>query len=170
MATSSEEAAEFFDPIQGAVANCYFIAAMASVAWAHPYMIEHLTRATGTGQQQFKDMIRFYDIDHGNAEHDVEVTEATIVSSSTGLPIYCRSSEPGEIWPAVYEKAFAKLEDRRSRATAPTSLRPRGATASSIRRADRARPPLLRHGQPHSADELWNSSARTRSATTRSIR
>jgi hypothetical protein len=102
-----KEAAEFFDPIQGAVANCYLIAAMASVAWARPYMISHLTRATGLGQEQFTDRITFYDIDHGNAKRDIEVTEATIVSSG-GFPVYCRSSEEGEIWPAVYEKAFAK--------------------------------------------------------------
>ena len=102
------EAAEFFDPIQGAVANCYLIAALASVAWARPYMIGQLTRATGQAQEQFVDMIRFHDIDQGNREVDVEVTEATVVSTSTGMPVYCRSSEAGEIWPAVYEKAFAK--------------------------------------------------------------
>lgn len=103
-----DEAAEFFDPIQGAVANCYLIASLASVAWARPYMIAHLSRATGASQQQFTNMIRFHDIDHGNAEVDVEVTDATIVSTATGNPVYCRSSEAGEIWPAVYEKAFAK--------------------------------------------------------------
>jgi hypothetical protein len=106
--TFFHEAAEFFDPVQGAVANCYFIASLASVAWAHPFMIKQLTRATGLGQQQFVDMIRFYDPANGNAGHDVEVTELTPVTN-TGQPIYCRSSEVGEIWPAVYEKAFAKF-------------------------------------------------------------
>lgn len=106
--TFFHEAAEFFDPVQGAVANCYFIAAMSSVAWARPYVIKQLTRATGQAQQQFVDMIRFYDPSHGNAAHDVEVTELTPVASN-GSPIYCRSSETGEIWPAVYEKAFAKF-------------------------------------------------------------
>jgi Calpain family cysteine protease len=105
--TFFHEAAEFFDPVQGAVANCYFIAAMSSVAWARPYVIKQLTRATGQSQQQFVDMIRFYDPSNGNAAHDVEVTELTPVASN-GSPIYCRSSEAGEIWPAVYEKAFAK--------------------------------------------------------------
>jgi hypothetical protein len=106
--TFFHEAAEFFDPVQGAVANCYFIAAMSSVAWARPYVIKQLTRATGQSQQQFVDMIRFYDPSKGNAAHDVEVTELTPVTSN-GSPIYCRSSETGEIWPAVYEKAFAKF-------------------------------------------------------------
>lgn len=102
------EAAEFFDPIQGAVANCYLIAAMASVAWARPTMVRHLTRATGQNQEQFTNMIRFWDIDQGYQTRDLEVTDAIIVSSGSGAPVYCRSSEPGEIWPGVYEKAFAK--------------------------------------------------------------
>lgn len=106
--TFFHESAEFFDPVQGAVANCYYIAAMSSVAWARPYVIKQLTRATGQAQQQFVDMIRFYDPSNGNAAHDVEVTELTPVTN-TGSSIYCRSSEPGEIWPAVYEKAFAKF-------------------------------------------------------------
>jgi hypothetical protein len=103
-----EEGAEFFDPVQGAVANCYLIAAMSAVAWARPYDIAHRNRATGQGQTQFTDMVCFYDVVNGNARRDIEVTEATIASTATGSPVYCRSSEPGEIWPAVYEKAFAK--------------------------------------------------------------
>lgn len=102
------EAAEFFDPIQGAVANCYLIAAMASVAWAMPYRITHLTRATGTGQDQFTNMIRFYDVDRGNAMREVEVTDRVPLANGSNGFLYCRSSETGEIWPAVYEKAFAK--------------------------------------------------------------
>lgn len=102
------EAAEYFDPIQGAVANCYLIAALASVAWARPYMITHMTRATGTAQPHFTNMIRFYDIDNGNAVRQIEVTDNIPLNNSNNLPIYCRSSEAGEIWPAVYEKAFAK--------------------------------------------------------------
>ncbi len=149
------EAAEFFDPIQGAVANCYLIAAMASVAWARPYMVSHLTRATGQSQQQFTDMIRFYDIDHGNGEYDIEVTEATIVSSGSGMPIYCRSSEPGEIWPAVYEKAFAKWKTGISGDHPDIT-----ATAwGDCVRASAELTSLTRHyydTASRSADELWN--------------
>jgi hypothetical protein len=150
------EAAEYFDPIQGAVANCYLIAAMASIAWARPYMIGQLTRATGQGQQQFVDMIRFHDIDHGNAEVDVEVTEATLVSTSTGQPLYCRSSEAGEIWPAVYEKAFAKWK------TGTTSDYP-DITATAWGDCVRASAELTGLGRHYyetasmSADDLWNT-------------
>jgi hypothetical protein len=103
------EAAEFFDPIQGAVANCYYIAALSAVAWAMPYRISHMTRATGQNQEQFTNLIRFYKPDViGQIDKEIEVTDRTPVSSG-GNPIYCRSSEAGEIWPAVYEKAFAKF-------------------------------------------------------------
>jgi hypothetical protein len=105
------EAAEFFDPIQGAVANCYYIAALSAVAWAKPYYVRHLTRAIGANQQQFTDMVRFYKPDsNGQLDKDVEVTESVPVNTSSGGFIYARSSESGEIWPAVYEKAFAKLK------------------------------------------------------------
>jgi hypothetical protein len=109
--TFFNETAEFFDPVQGAVANCYYIAALASVAWATPYQIKHLTRATGQGQDQFTNLIRFYTPDsNGQVDKEIEVTDTVPVNSATGNFIYCRSSESGEIWPAVYEKAFAKWE------------------------------------------------------------
>ncbi len=105
------ETAEFFDPVQGAVANCYFIAALSAVAWATPYGISHLTRAVGQGQQQFTNMIRFFKPDSsGQLDKEIEVTDTVPVSNTTGNFIYCRSSEAGEIWPAIYEKAFAKWE------------------------------------------------------------
>jgi len=105
------EAAEFFDPVQGAVANCYYIAARSAVAWARPYQIKHLTRATGQAQASFTNLIRFYKPDSGGVvDKEIEVTDSVPVNSSTGSFLYCRSSEPGEIWPAVYEKAYAKLK------------------------------------------------------------
>jgi hypothetical protein len=103
------ETAEFFDPVQGAVANCYYIAALSAIAWATPFRIAHLTRATGPTQELFNDMIRFYKPDSGGTiDQEIQMTEAVPLTMS-GDFIYCRSSEAGETWPAVYEKAFAKL-------------------------------------------------------------
>jgi hypothetical protein len=101
------ETAEFFDPIQGALGDCYFIAAMASVAWARPHMIRHLTRATGLNQQQFVNIVRFFN-PTDNQWSDVEVTDNIPISTSSLQPLYARSSEDGETWPAIYEKAYAK--------------------------------------------------------------
>jgi hypothetical protein len=100
-----EEGAELTDPVQGALGDCYFIAALSSVAWARPYVIAQRNRATGTGQAQFVDMIELY----ANGKWSkVEVTENLPLTSPTNTYIYARSSESGEIWPAVYEKAYAK--------------------------------------------------------------
>ena len=104
------ETAEFFDPIQGAVANCYYIAALSAVAWAMPYRIRHLTRATGQPQENFTNMIQFFKPDSGGQlDKEIEVTDAVTLNSGGGF-IYCRSSEAGETWPAIYEKAYAKLK------------------------------------------------------------
>src|SRR5690606_23235278 len=103
------EAAEFSDPIQGNVANCYLIAAMSAVAWAQPYRIRHMTRATGTGQQQFVNKVRLHDAT-SHAGTDVEITDAIPLKFSNNRPMYARSSEPGETWPSILEKAYAKWE------------------------------------------------------------
>jgi hypothetical protein len=100
-----EEAAEFSDPQQGGVGDCYFIAALASVGWALPFFIAQRTRATGANQQDFVDMIEFYS---GGTKKQIEVTEKLPLASPGNMYIYARSTEPGEIWPAVYEKAYAK--------------------------------------------------------------
>lgn len=103
------EAAEFSDPIQGNVANCYLIAAMSAVAWAQPDRIRHMTRATGTGQQQFVNKVRLHDAT-SHAGTDVEITDAIPLKFSNNRPMYARSSEPGETWPSILEKAYAKWE------------------------------------------------------------
>lgn len=105
-----KETAEFFDPVQGAVANCYYIAALSAIAWATPFRIAHLTRATGANQPQFNDLINFYTPDSGGAlDKAIQVSEAVPLTASDDF-IYCRSSEVNETWPAIYEKAFAKLK------------------------------------------------------------
>jgi hypothetical protein len=106
-----EEGTELTDPVQGAVANCYLIAALSSSAWARPYVIAHKNRATGVNQLQFVDMIEFYSA--GKTEK-IEVTENLPLQSPGNGYIYARSREPGEIWPAVYEKAYAKWKTKDS--------------------------------------------------------
>lgn len=105
------EAAEFFDPVQGAVGDCYLISALSSIAWARPYVIANRERATGTGSQEFVDMVEFHD---GGKIAQVEVTEKLPLNSPGNSYIYCRSSETGEIWPAIYEKAYAKWRTKTS--------------------------------------------------------
>lgn len=103
-----KDVTEFNDPIQGAVANCYFIAALSAVAWADPYNIIHRNRATGPGETDRVNGIQFYNKGGNGAPTSmVEVTDKVPVDTNNN-PIYCRDNDKGEIWPAVYEKAYAK--------------------------------------------------------------
>ncbi|WP_256792516.1 C2 family cysteine protease [Terrabacter sp. Ter38] len=98
------ESTEFLDPVQGYVGDCYVIAAMSSVAWSMPYVIADRTRATGMDNESFVHQIGFHGA-HGLEQ--VEVTDRILVSSGSSVE-YAKSKEPGEIWPSVYEKAYAK--------------------------------------------------------------
>ncbi len=101
-----DEAAEFFDPVQGGLADCWLIAAMSSVAWALPYTVAQRSRATGTANDQFTNLVEFVDPANGQT-HSFEVTDQMLVWSGTSSPMYGHSSEAGEIWPAIVEKAYA---------------------------------------------------------------
>jgi hypothetical protein len=100
-----DETAEFFDPVQGQVGDCYLIAALASVAWASPHTISDRTRAIGPGQDAFTHRISFF---RDGGWQSVEVSDRVLVANGGSQGYYARSAEPGEIWPGVYEKAFAK--------------------------------------------------------------
>ena len=106
-------------PVQGALGDCWLIAAMASVAWVNPELIsERLRRETFVG-----------DVDGGHADYRFDFTDVLPINlgwltinipftypiwvgeqvpqASYGGYIYARSNVPGEVWPAVLEKAAA---------------------------------------------------------------
>jgi Calpain family cysteine protease len=101
------EAAEYFDPVQGALGDCGLIAALSSVAWTLPYTFAHRSRATGIDNQQFRNEFRFTDPGTGTVDR-VEATERIPVWAGTSSPLYAQSSEVSETWPAQMEKAYAK--------------------------------------------------------------
>jgi len=159
-----EETSEFHDPVQGALGDCYFIAALSAVAWARPYVIVQRTRATGPTSPSFVDRIDFY---AAGSATPVEVSELLPVGASTHHWIYARSSETGEIWPAVYEKAFAKWK------TSNTTDRPDyGPIAggwpvqATVELTNLTG--VTRTCSDHSADDLW-SMVRANSLSRRTI-
>jgi hypothetical protein len=103
--------ADFTDPVQGGIPDCHFISALASLAWARPYLIAQRTRpiaasddfAQGSGVDEF-DMW----FPAGTLQR-VEVTELLPLLQPGNQYLYARSSKAGETWPAVYEKAWVKL-------------------------------------------------------------
>jgi len=101
---------EYNDPIQGGVGNCWLIAAMSAVAWSRPYSIVHRNRPTGEGEADRVNAITFYQKggNHDAPTATVEISDKILVWQWGDWVPYCRSNDPGEIWPALYEKAFAK--------------------------------------------------------------
>jgi len=106
-----KEMTEFSDPIQGSVGDCWLIAALSAVAWALPYDVVHCNRATRSGnEKEHMNKLNFYKKGYGRdgKNKSVEVTEKCLVANGTSILVYARSQDMGEIWPAVYEKAFAR--------------------------------------------------------------
>lgn len=109
-----EDLGEYNDPIQGALGDCYFIAALASVAWSRPYVIANRVRASLLGDDHSPiHLVEFYKDGRG-ASVKIEVSEKVPVTKSGYNWVYARSLDAGEIWPAVMEKAYAKWKTQNS--------------------------------------------------------
>jgi hypothetical protein len=107
-----EDVAEVNDPIQGALGDCYFIAALSSVAWARPYVIVNMLRPSAWGDDDHPiHLTKFYENGTGSSQQ-VEVSERVPVAKTTNSWVYARSLDSTEIWPAVMEKAYAKWRTR----------------------------------------------------------
>lgn len=106
---------KFDDPVQGAIGNSWLIAAIFSVFWADPSAINRRTQTSGQpgeGQEEKKRVFstKFYDKggDNNAPTATVEVNYEIPVNNSDNEPIYSRASDRCEVWPMLYEKAFAK--------------------------------------------------------------
>jgi hypothetical protein len=101
---------QFNDPIQGALGDCWLIAALAAVSWSMPTAIDHRTRPTSTVQTDHVNQLTFYSKGFGRdaPTATMEVTDNIVVTKTNNQVVYCNTPDPGEFWPAIYEKAFAK--------------------------------------------------------------
>jgi hypothetical protein len=94
----------FNDPLQGCVNNCYFMAALSSVAWSASGMLRTYPNYS------------FYNLDAGQWE-PTESQKTTWPAITENLPldangnlIYARSLSTNT-WPMLYEKAYVKWKD-----------------------------------------------------------
>ena len=85
---------------QGALGDCYFLAALASVQWSRPSLLNYVKLSNGNYKFCFwtKKL---------KAEW-VTVSQSVEVRKSDGAWLYGRSNTYNETWPALWEKAFAK--------------------------------------------------------------
>ncbi|KAI2640295.1 hypothetical protein GGS21DRAFT_410568 [Xylaria nigripes] len=107
---------KFDDPVQGATGNSWFVAALFSVSWAEPAIINRNTRLQMQmpydihSDEHYRFSVKFYDKGgrHNNKTQTVQVDYHVPVNNASEDFIYCRSSNGIALWPALYEKAFAK--------------------------------------------------------------
>lgn len=111
MGNSFKDITEYNDPVQGAVGNSWLIAAIFAVAWADPFAIAHISRASdnkGEARRVLAIELHSKGGRNDSPTDTVEVNYDIVTNNSSNLVVYCRSSDTGEIWPSMYEKAFAK--------------------------------------------------------------
>lgn len=93
------------DAVQGAIGDCYLIAAMASIAHSHPEAIRRAIRNNGDGTFT---VTLFERPQPRGRTRPVKVTvDGRLPQTWTSLA-YAHSPEDSELWPALLEKAYAK--------------------------------------------------------------
>jgi hypothetical protein len=113
----------FDDPTQGASTNSWLIAALFSVFWASPATINRATRVHPHNERMDDNndgdnsrgrhhtlRVRFHDKggNNNNRTETVEVNYEIPITNSNNEPVFARASDGTDIWPSLYEKAFAK--------------------------------------------------------------
>lgn len=93
------------DVTQGTVGNCFFVAALISVARHRPDLIEQAIRANDDGTYT----VRFFD---GEGKPTYETIDADFYLATDPLiySIYARSKDSRELWGPLFEKAFASTK------------------------------------------------------------
>lgn len=94
------DGASLTDIKQGAVGDCYFVAALASIAHHNPEYIENMITDNGNGT---------YTVSFGGDLGDVTVDD-DFATNSSGNSVYAStgSSSNPELWVAIVEKAYAQ--------------------------------------------------------------
>jgi len=98
------DSASWRDPMQGAIADCYLLAAMIAVAWSLPRPWQ---ARIDEAQQRRDDAglpFAFYRASTG-LDWGARVRPTFAVNDSA-RPVFARSSQKDEAWPALLEKAF----------------------------------------------------------------
>ena len=101
----------FDDPVQGALSDCFFVAALSSIAFASSTKTRFFPDIGGSSFD-----IAFWDnfstdangVTKPQTSRTVTVTNDHFPLQSNGNLVFGRSNTPAEIWPAIYEKAFAE--------------------------------------------------------------
>ncbi|MEW8351192.1 MAG: C2 family cysteine protease [Candidatus Thiodiazotropha taylori] len=89
------------DVNQGSLGDCYLIATIASIAKTNPEFISNMIADNQDGTYT----VRLYDAGHPR----YIIVDADLYRNDNGDPAYTHGTNPREIWPAIIEKAYAKI-------------------------------------------------------------
>lgn len=129
------------DVQQGAIGDCYFCAGLSSVAKARPEVLKDGITDNGDGTYD----VRLYDA-RGRAR-TVTVDDELYRKKNAG-PRYARGTDQKELWPALYEKAYAQMKGSYEAIG-------NGGQARSAMQTITGKPSDRVHNQSLSADALW---------------
>lgn len=103
------QGAHYLDPIQGAIADCYLISSMISLAWTQRNLLETRLGDSGFGPATRTFEWGFHNDDRqGTPGPKVKVTE--LVPKDQGEPLYGHAHDPREYWPSLLEKAYLRMK------------------------------------------------------------
>jgi hypothetical protein len=118
------EGVSFTDPVQGGVGDCHFIASLSAVAMANPKLLERAIEDKGGGRY----LVTLYvDTPNGSQPVKIPITDKIPLGALSDevmhkiaqttnkpfapqpmTPLYAAGADPKELWPALFEKAYAK--------------------------------------------------------------
>lgn len=90
------------DAMQGQVGDCYFIAALASVAKTRPQLLGNAIKTNADGTYT----VRFFENKKGKLE-PVFITVDGKLANRSGRLEYAAARDTKELWPMIFEKAYA---------------------------------------------------------------
>jgi hypothetical protein len=92
------------DAVQGQVGDCYLIAALASVAKTHPELLQKAVQTNRDGTYT----VTFHERKPGQEKPSpVQVTIDGAFANRSGRLEYAAARETKELWPMIFEKAYA---------------------------------------------------------------
>jgi hypothetical protein len=92
------------DALQGNVGDCYFISALASVAKSHPELLANAVKTNRDGTYT----VTFFERQVGKTKPEpVQVTVDGAFAHKRGQLEYASARETKELWPMIFEKAYA---------------------------------------------------------------
>jgi hypothetical protein len=94
------------DIVQGPLADCYLIAGLGAIAHKNPYLIRNMIQKNENGTYT----VTFYELDaNGNPAKPIKITvDDTLPTQDGKNPHFASSTDKGELWPAIIEKAYVK--------------------------------------------------------------